>query len=174
VYKIVTGILNHQLSSILAEHGGMESNQGGNTKGLNSAHKAAVLMIIIADARAQNKRLHIIYTDIKKAFPSVPYQGFIDALRVLGIIKNFVELIIDTQTDFFTIAEGPTRPSSRRQKIGWCPWGDCLSPTLFCLVMNMYNKWINTIPIGYQLDGPLNTGLKSITIASSTYMDDMA
>jgi hypothetical protein len=64
VYKIVTGILNHRLSSMLAEHGGMESNQGGNTKGLNSAHKAAVLMNIIADARAQDKGLHIIYTDI--------------------------------------------------------------------------------------------------------------
>jgi hypothetical protein len=65
VYKIVTGILNHRLFSLLAEHGGMESNQGGSTKGLYSAHKAAVLMNIIADARARNKGLHIIYTDIK-------------------------------------------------------------------------------------------------------------
>jgi hypothetical protein len=96
VYKILTGILNHRLSSMLAKHGGMESNQGGNTKGLNSAHKAAALMNVIADARAQDKGLHIIYTDIKKAFPSVPYQGIIDALRVLGINVNFVELIIDT------------------------------------------------------------------------------
>jgi hypothetical protein len=39
--------------------------------------------------------------------------------------------------------------------------GDCLSPTLFCLVMNMYNKWINTLSIGYQLDAPLNNGAKS-------------
>jgi hypothetical protein len=85
-----------------------------------------------------------------------------------------VELIIDTQTDFFTIAKGPTVLSSRRQKLVGVHEGDCLSPTLFCLVMNMYNKWINTLPIGYQLDAPLNTGLKSITIASSTYMDDMA
>jgi hypothetical protein len=73
VYKIVTGILNHRLSSVLAEHGGIESNQGENTKGLNSTHRAAVLMNVIADARAQNKGLHIIHTDIKKAFPSVPY-----------------------------------------------------------------------------------------------------
>jgi hypothetical protein len=174
VYKIVTGSLNHRLSSMLAEHGGMESNQGGNTKGLNSAHKAAVLMNIIADARARNKGLHIIYTDMKKAFPSVPYQGFIDALRVLGINENFVELIIDTQTDFFTIAKGSTGLNSRRQKMVGVHEGDCLSPTLFCLVMNMYNKWINTLPIGYQLDAPLNPRLKAITIASSTYMDDMA
>jgi hypothetical protein len=131
VYKIVTGILNHRLSSMLAEHGGMESNQGGNTEGLNSAHKAAVLMNVIADARAQNKGLHIIYTDFKKAFPSIPYQGFIDALRVLGINENFVELIIDTQTDFFTIAKGPTGPSSWRQKLVGVHEGDCLSPTLF-------------------------------------------
>jgi hypothetical protein len=131
-------------------------------------------MNVIADARAQNTGLHIIYTDIKKAFPSVPYQGFIDALRVLGINENFVELIIDTQTDFFTIAKGPTGLSSRRQKLVGVHEGDCLSPTLFCLVMNMYNKWLNTLSIGYQLDAPSITGLKSITIASSTYMDDMA
>jgi hypothetical protein len=38
----------------------------------------------------------------------------------------------------------------------------------------MYNKWLNTLSIGYQLDAPSITGLRSITIASSTYMDDMA
>jgi hypothetical protein len=120
------------------------------------------------------KGIAFYYTDIKKAFPSVPYQGFIDALRVLGINENFVELIIDTQTDFFTIAKGPTGLSSRRQNLVGVHEGDCLSPTLFCLVMNMYNTWLNTLSIGYQLDAPSITGLKSITIVSSTYMDDMA
>jgi hypothetical protein len=40
----------------------MEINQGGNKKGVNAAHKAAVLINVITDARMQRKPLHIIYT----------------------------------------------------------------------------------------------------------------
>jgi hypothetical protein len=76
----------------------MEMNQGGNKKGVNGAHKAAVLINVITDARMQNKPLHIIHTDIKKAFPSTPYAAFHDALWVLGINPSFMELIVDTQT----------------------------------------------------------------------------
>jgi hypothetical protein len=42
-------------------------------------------MDIIADARLRKKPLHVIYTDIKGAFPSVPYQAFTDALTMLGL-----------------------------------------------------------------------------------------
>jgi hypothetical protein len=82
LYKVVTGVLNYRLTQLLRDHGGMEINQGGNKKGVNAAHKAAVLINVITDARMQRKPLHIIYTDLKKAFLSTPYEAFHDALRV--------------------------------------------------------------------------------------------
>jgi hypothetical protein len=79
LYKVVTEVLNYRLTRLLRDHGGMEINQGRNKKGVNAAHKAAVLINVITDARMQRKPLHIIYTDIKKAFPSTPYEAFHDA-----------------------------------------------------------------------------------------------
>ena len=122
----------------------------------------------------QRKPLHIIYTDIKKAFPSTPYEAFHDALRVLGMNPNFMELIVDTQTDFVTTAKGPTGLATPRKKLVGVHEGDCLSPTLFCLVMNMYSKWMNALPLGYNMEPPNNTSLKSLRIATNAYMDDMA
>jgi hypothetical protein len=50
-------------------------------------------MNIIADARHQKKPLHIIYSDIKGAFSSVPYQAFSDVLAALGLDGAFLDLI---------------------------------------------------------------------------------
>jgi hypothetical protein len=62
-----------RLQKILEQHTGLDPNQGANRKGIHSVHKATVVMNIIADARLRKKPLHIIYSDIKGAFPSVPY-----------------------------------------------------------------------------------------------------
>jgi hypothetical protein len=118
LYKVVTGVLNYRLTQLLRDHGGMEINQGGNKKGVNAAHKAAVLINVITDARMQRKPLHIIYTDIKKAFPSTPYEAFHDALRVLGMNPNFMELIVDTQTDFVTTSKRSDRTCYAKEKAG--------------------------------------------------------
>jgi hypothetical protein len=159
----------------LRDHGGLEINQGGNKKGVNAAHKAVVLINVITDARMQRKPLHIIYTDLKKAFPSTPYEAFHDALRVLGMNPDFMELIVDTQTDFVTTAKGPTDLATPRKKLVGVHEGDSnLSPTLFCLVMNMYSKWMNALPLGYNMEPPNNSSLQSLTIATNAYMNDMA
>lgn len=85
LFKIVTGSLNGRLQTMLHTHTGFDTNQGANRKGVHSAHKATVLMNIIADARMHDKPLHIVYADIKGAFPSVPCQAFTDALTTLGL-----------------------------------------------------------------------------------------
>jgi hypothetical protein len=174
LYKVVTAVLTFRLTQLLRDHGGMEINQGGNKKGVNAAHKADVLINVITDARMQRKPLHIIYTDFKKAFPSTPYEAFHDALRVLGMNPDFMELIVDTQNDFVTTAKGPTGLATPRKKLVGVHEGDCLSPTLFCLVMNMYSKWMNALPLAYNMEFPNNSSLQSLTIATNAYMDDMA
>jgi hypothetical protein len=68
LFKIITGTLNGRLQNMLHKHTGINTNQGANRKGIHAAHKAAVLINIIADARTNKKPLHIIYTDIKGAF----------------------------------------------------------------------------------------------------------
>jgi hypothetical protein len=83
LFKLITGTLNGRLQNILHTYSGLDTNQGANHKGIHASHKAAVIMNIFADARLHKKELHIIYTDINGAFPSVPYQAFTDALHCL-------------------------------------------------------------------------------------------
>jgi hypothetical protein len=132
-------------------------------------------MNIIVDARTNKKPLHIIYTDIKGAFPSVPYQAFTDALTSLGLSGPFLNLIYDTQHDFTVIARGPTGYSSNRPKVNGVHEGNCLSPTLFCLVLNMFFIWVASQNLGYNMEGtgPENKCFK-VRVSVNGYADDMA
>lgn len=85
-FNIVIGILNGRLQRALVDTGGLDCNQGANRKGIHAAHKAAVLFNLISYARPKDEPLHIIYTDIKGAFPSVPYRAFADALQCIGLV----------------------------------------------------------------------------------------
>jgi hypothetical protein len=160
---------------MLNKHTGINTNQGANRKGVHAAHKAAVLMNIIADARTKKKPLHIIYTDIKGAFPSVPYQAFTDALTSLGLAGLFLDLIYNTQNNFTAIARRPIGYSSERPKLNGVHEGDCLSPTLFCLVLNMFFIWVASQNLGYNMEGtgPENKRFKA-RVSVNGYADDMA
>jgi hypothetical protein len=46
-------------------------------------------MNIISDAKQQEKPLHIIFTDIKGAFPSEPFTAFTHALSSVGLNNEF-------------------------------------------------------------------------------------
>lgn len=138
LFKLVTGTLNGRLQNILHQQAGLDTNQGANRKGIHAAHKAAVVINILSDAKQQRKPLHIIYNDIKQAFPSVLYQAFTHALTSIGLNNDFLNLIQDTQTNFTCIAKGPTGLSTPQAKVNGVHEGDCLSPTLFCLVLNMF------------------------------------
>lgn len=175
LFKLITGTLNGRLQTILHEQAGLDPNQGANRKGIHAAHKAAVVMNVIADAKLHKKPLHIIYTDIKGAFPSVPYQAFTDALSVLGLSNSFLALIINTQTDFTCIAKGPTGYSTPQPKANGVHEGDCLSPTLFCLVLNMYFTWIPAADLGYKMQSASAASPNlDIRIPVNGYADDMA
>jgi hypothetical protein len=175
LFKIVTGSLNSRLQTILEQHTRLNSNQGANRKGIHSAHKATVVMNIIADARHQKKPLHTIYTDIKGAFPSVPYQAFSDALAALGLDGAFLDLIKNTQLAFTCVVKGPTGFSSAMLKQNGVYEGDCLSPTLFCLVLNMYFHWLRSEDCGYKMTSASNSATEDkIKIPVNGYADAMA
>jgi hypothetical protein len=110
-------------------------------------------MNIIAYARVREQPFHIIYTDIKGAFPSVPYQAFADALTSLGLDNGFLDLIINMQTDFTCTAKGPTGYSSAKPKANGVHEGDCLSPTSFVLscTLHMYFCWVRPAELGYEM-----------------------
>jgi hypothetical protein len=175
LFKIINGTLNGRLQHILHDKAGLDTNQGANRKGVHAAHKAAIVINIIADAKAHQKPLHIIYTDIKGAFPSVPFQAFYDALTTLGLNNGFLNLVKDTQSNFTCVAKGPTSLSAPKAKENGVHEGDCLSPTLFCLVLNMFFHWCSAKGLVYEMTShPQSSADIAITIPVNGYADDMA
>jgi hypothetical protein len=129
-------------------------------------------MNIIAGARLHKKELHSIYTDIKGAFSSVPYQAFTDALTCLGSDGSFLDLIHDIQRNFYMVAKGQ---SSGYAKNNGVHEGNCLSPTLFCLVLNMCFTWLRARNVGYEMESAKESPLDaSIKIPVNSYAGDMA
>jgi hypothetical protein len=148
-FKILTGILNGRLQQSLAATTGLDTNQGANRKGIHAAHKAAVLFNLLSHARQYDEPIHIVYTDIKGAFPSVPYRAFADALQCIGLDGPFLDFILETQTDCTITARGPTGLSAPYAKTRGVHEGDCLSPTMFTLVLNMFFIWLHSENLGY-------------------------
>jgi hypothetical protein len=73
------------------------------------------------------------------------------------------------------VAKGPTGLSSAYAKNNGVHEGDCLSPTLFCLVLNMYFMWLRALNIGYEMKSAKESSLEtSIKILVNGYADDMA
>jgi hypothetical protein len=119
--------------------------------------------------------LHIVYTDIKGAFPSVPYRAFNDALECIGLDGPFLELVLETQKDITITARGPTGLSSEHPKSMGVHEGDCMSLTLFVLFLNMFFLWLRSNDLVYTLtsheDSPAP---KQIKISSNGYADNLA
>jgi hypothetical protein len=87
-----------------------------------------------------------------------------DALTALEFDGPFLEFIKDTQQEFICIAKGPIGFSEPKLKQNGVHEGDCLSPTLFCLVLNMYFLWLRSKELGYEMksapESPLSSSIE--------------
>jgi hypothetical protein len=79
------------------------------------------------------------------------------------------------QTYFTCTAKGPTGYSSAKPKVNRVHEGDCLSPTLFCLVLNMYFRWVQSAELGYEiLSAEHSSPRLCVKVPVNGYADDMA
>jgi hypothetical protein len=105
----------------------------------------------------------------------VPFQAFADALTSLGLGNGFLYFIINMQTDFTCIAKGPTGYYSAKAKANGVHEGDCLSPTLFCLVLNMYFRWVQSAELGYKMfNAEHSSPTLRVKVPVNGYADKMA
>jgi len=90
----------------------------------------------IKSHKRNNKELHIIWIDLKKAYDSVEHWALETAMRMMGLQENFIELVKNIYTNniiSFITNHGLTpemnMTSGVRQRDG-------LSPLLFIIFMN--------------------------------------
>jgi hypothetical protein len=173
-FKILTGILNGRLQQLLAATAGLDTNQGANRKGIHAAHKAAVLFNLLSHARQHDEPIHIVYTDIKGAFPSVPYRAFADALQCIGLDGSWISFL-KRKPILPSHARRPTGLSAPYAKTMGVHEGDCLSPTMFTLVLNMFFIWLRSENLGYiTVNHHWSPIHQQTQIPANGYADDLA
>jgi hypothetical protein len=141
---------------------------------------------MIAFANQRNLPLHVVYTDINKAFPSVPYKGLLQSIQCLGLGQDYEDIVKDLLTNFSVQAQGPTGLSTEHIKESGIHEGCPASPSHFNIWLNMFIKWLNASTDGFEmrLDGDDTTKYPDTTTVSdckngikitvSAQADDMA
>lgn len=164
-YKLFTKIINTRLYNLLEQHKILSPNQGGWRKKIATHDKILTLIGIIADAKANNKELHLLYIDLKKAFDSIEHWHIESVLAEMGLPAMFIRLIMKLNlqnTSEVITPYGNTKGFLVERSVRQgCP----MSPLIFSICIEPLFHWLNENAKGYML--------KNQNIPGLGYADDM-
>ena len=152
LYKLVTALLNQRITSISERVGGILTDaQCGSRPGQSADTSATVLHHIFKHAERTKAPIHVLATDISKAFDSVPYQGFLDAFSALGFDDPSLALLQALQSNFTCVARTFAGQSEAFNVDTGCKQGCGLSPLRFNVFLDMFIRYINSLGLGYSI-----------------------
>jgi ribonuclease HI len=169
-YKIFAKIIAERMSDI-TEKGNLWSNaQGAWRKRRSCTDKVRLLKNIYAHARGNNRDMHAIYIDQKKAFDSVSHEHLFHIMQMYGFPPQLIELIRNTYLQLnaqFITPHGlsPELHIQRGIKQG-CP----MSPWLYALYLEpLLLELEQSVHMGYQF----TPGQQERRITVLGYADDL-
>lgn len=116
------------------------------------AENITALSAIIADAKERRKELHLVVTDVAKAFDSVSHPAIRAVLLRQGFPTKLVDYIMTTYHKCSTVLEvGKSRSHNIKVSQG-VRQGDPMSTYLFALIMDKVIQKVSK-DIGYELSG---------------------
>lgn len=116
------------------------------------AENVAVLSTLLFDARTNQKQVHIITLDVRKAFDTVSYESIGQVLRKYGVPRDMEEYIFSLYRSAALRLEVDGVLSDELLPGRGVRQGDPLSPLMYNLVMN---EILAEVPdqVGYNLSG---------------------
>lgn len=165
-YKVYSSIQTDRLNAWTNSFNIINENQFGFRSGRDTADAASRVFTCISNAISTNKKLHILFLDIAKAYDSVQHWALKQTLEAYGLHDRDVHLIMDMVCGYHTkliLQDGLTSAiditTGLRQ-------GDGLSPILYSLFLNPLLEWLSKEATqAYQI------GTESFH--SGAYADDM-
>jgi hypothetical protein len=145
-----------------------------------AADHVVTMVNALADALRESQELHVITSDIQKAFDEVPREALWEALDRHGYPSELTRRVRLLQTcTGVTVRTQYGRSSAPVTTTKGCKQGCPLSPVTYCLFMNMFLKGLAADPrcapyqplrsTGGATPPPAETGL-----LCQAYMDDLA
>ena len=150
LYKLITALLNQRITTISNKVGGILSDaQCGSRPGQSSDAAATVLHHIFKHAERNDNPIHVLSTDISKAYDAAPYQGFLDAFEALGFDAQSIALIDALQSRFSCVARTFAGLTDTIPIDTGCKQGCALSPLRFNVFLDMFIRYVNSLDLGY-------------------------
>ena len=144
-----------------------------------AADHVATMVNALAHAHRSGQELHVITSDIQKAFDEVPREALWEALRLHGYPPELIRRarLLQTCTGV-TVRTQYGRSSTPVLTKKGCKQGCPLSPVTYCLFMNMFLKALDADP-SCAAYAPTDAGAPSPSpaqpgLSCQAYMDDLA
>lgn len=145
-YKILARILLHRLLPYIEEN--LEEHQAGFRKGMSTTDQIFILRQVIEKTWEFDKKLYCLFIDFKKAYDSVNRESIWRIMEESGIPSKLIGLtrmciekteckvrVEGRESECFTVETGVKQ-------------GDCISPSLFNLVLEKALKKASSIGRG--------------------------
>lgn len=135
INKIIERILYDQLVAFLEKNDLFDPHQYGFRKGRNTRDAVAMLLTTTARLMDKNKKVALIFLDIKKAFDTVDHEILLQKLEKIGIrgkANDIIRNYLASRSQHVSIADKQSANSEIKRGV---PQGSCLGPLLFLMLI---------------------------------------
>ena len=167
MWKLLTSVLTEKVYTHLAENKILPDEQKGCRKASRGTKDQLLIdREILKHCRKHQRNLSMGWIDYKKAYDMVPHSWMIEAMKMVGVAGNILELFEKSKdkwkTELTACGEGLGEVDIRRGIFQ----GDSFSPLLFVIVLIPLSIILNETGIGYETS-------KNERLNHLLFMDDL-
>ena len=104
---------------------------------------------VIEKHREMQKELHMVFTDLEKAYDRIPQQEVWRCLREQGVPEKYVRIVKDTYEDARTQVKTSIGLTSKITVRVGLHQGSSLSPYVFDMILDVMGRGIKEHPLVY-------------------------
>ena len=163
--SLFTKVLNKRLTKVVEGHGLLGQIQNGFRKGRSGNDAAFILNTVLSKVAAKNKKVHLGFLDLVKAYDSVDRGVLWSKMKGLGFGGKFLAIIQDFYMGDHVVSQvggASTKPVYLGRGVRQ---GCSMSPLLFALYLSS---------LGHELTrSTLGVKLHSVVISALFFADDV-
>jgi hypothetical protein len=160
IYKLFSSILADRLRNYLEINKAISPTQQGFIKGRDIKNHINTLIATLKHVKTQNKKIHILSTDIEKVFDYILFARIEEAANLFKIPEDFTNLILNSLERTLYININETKFKIFNTNRG-TKQGDFLSPLIFNIFIEPLNQWLQNAS-GLEIStGKIKTKIKA-------------
>jgi ribonuclease HI len=150
IIKLFERVLIGRVTKVLVEYDILEEGQYGGLPGLGVQPPLRMLAEVIDDAHASKQELHILITDLSKAFDTMEYWSQAMSWKALNMPDEIINLLVSLDkgtpetgqgaTSRVSLAQGRTTKTFQHGR--GVRQGSVGGPIKWCVFVNSWIRWV--------------------------------